>query len=64
MSDYDDGIRKILDKLSPEDRKTMEGYHEGARNAGMKAAAAAIMSRNFSHNIGPHLLQVVATLNC
>ena len=50
-----DDVEKLLGSLPPEQanalREHMRGLEEGAR----KAAAAAIMARNFSHGIGAHV---------
>ena len=52
MSDHKSDIEKIMDKLSSEDREIMESYFEQSLENSRRAAAAGIISRNFSHNIG------------
>lgn len=57
MDDDDDEIRRvneIIANLPEEDRELMERYHEETRESVVRAAACAIMARNFSHNLGLH----------
>lgn len=49
-------LEEIIFGLPENDQEIVREYQENMRRHAMRAAAAAIMVRNFSHNIGTHLL--------
>lgn len=53
--DSKEAARRLEDsigRLSPEEQAAFRRYKETARASAMRTAAAAIMARNFSHNLG------------
>lgn len=53
-------IESIIAKLPPEDQKVMTEHLEVLEENSRGAAMAAIMARNFSHNVGQYIFQVCA----
>lgn len=47
-------VDEIIANLPEKDRELMERYREATRESMIRAAACAVMARNFSHNLGPH----------
>lgn len=49
-------IEKIIANLPPDDQVTMKEHLDASKKTAQRAARAAIMARNFSHNIGENVV--------
>ena len=51
-------LKEIVASLPPEDQEVFRRLQQTMHQNAMRAAAASIMARNFSHGIGLHVLAV------
>jgi len=64
MSDYmedweSNRIKEIISRLPEEDRELFKRQRETLLANSRRAALAAIMVRNFSHNLGAHCFKTI-----
>ena len=52
-------MEQIIDGLPPEDQEVVRHFQQTMYQNNARAAAAAIMARNFSHGIGRYVLQCI-----